>query len=39
MDFEVKFIGKRFQNSLPQEYFVNLLTATSSAVIEHNIPG
>ena len=39
MEFEVKFIGKRFQNSLPQDYFVNLLTATSSAVIEHNIPG
>ncbi len=39
MDFEVKFVGERFQNSLPQDYYVNLLTATSSAVIEKNIPG
>ena len=39
MDFEIKFVGERFQNSLPQEYYVNLLTATSSAVIEKNIPG
>ena len=39
MDFEIKFVGERFQNGLPQEYYVNLLTATSSAVIEKNIPG
>ena len=39
MEFEVKFVGERFQNGLPQEYYINLLTATSSAVIEHNIPG
>ena len=39
MDFEIKFVGERFQNSLPQDYYVNLLTATSSAVIEKNIPG
>ena len=38
MDFEIKFVGERFQNSLPQDYYVNLLTATSSAVIEKNIP-
>ena len=39
MEFEVKFVGDRFQQSVPQEYFHNLLTATSSAVIEMNIPG
>jgi hypothetical protein len=39
MDFEVKFVGTRFQQSVPQEYFYELLTATSSHVIEHNIPG
>ena len=39
MDFEVKFVGDRFQQSVPQAYFHNLLTATSSAVIEMNIPG
>ena len=39
MDFEVKFVGERFQQSVPQAYFHELLTATSSAVIEMNIPG
>jgi hypothetical protein len=39
MDFEIKFVGSRFQQSVPQEYFYELLTATSSHVIEHNIPG
>ena len=39
MDFEVKFVGDRFQNGLPQEYYHELLTATSSAIIEKNIPG
>ena len=39
MEFDVKFVGDRFQQSVPQEYFHNLLTATSSAVIEMNIPG
>ena len=39
MDFEVKFVGERFQNGLPQEYYHELLTATSSAIIEKNIPG
>ena len=39
MEFDVKFVGDRFQQSVPQEYFHNLLTATSSAVIEKNIPG
>ena len=39
MDFEVKFVGDRFQQSVPQAYFHELLTATSSAIIEMNIPG
>ena len=39
MDFEVKFVGERFQQSVPQAYYHELLTATSSAIIEKNIPG
>ena len=39
MNFEVKFVGDRFTNGLPQEYYLKYLTATSSHVIEHNIPG
>ena len=39
MEFEVKFVGERFQHGLPQEYYHELLTATSSAIIEKNIPG
>ena len=36
MDFEVKFVGERFQQSVPQEYYHELLIATSSAIIEKN---
>ena len=32
MDFEVRFVGERFQQSVPQAYYHELLTATSSAV-------
>ena len=39
MDFEVKFVGDRFQDSISQEMYIKYLTATSSHVIEHNIPG
>ena len=39
MEFEVKFVGDRFQQSVPQAYYHELLTATSSAIIEMNIPG
>ena len=39
MEFDVKFVGDRFQQSVPQQYFHELLTATSSHIIEHNIPG
>jgi len=39
MEFDIKFIGKRFQNSLPQEHYNNLLSAVSSHNNESNIPG
>lgn len=39
MDFDIKFIGSRFPNSLPQDYYVNLLKAVSSHNNESNIPG
>ena len=39
MEFVVKPVGGRFQQSVPQKYFYELLTATSSHVIENNIPG
>jgi hypothetical protein len=39
MEFDIKFIGGRFQNSLPQDYYVNLLKAVSSHNNESNIPG
>ena len=39
MDFEVKFVGDRFDNSLSQDYYRSRLIATSSHNIEDNIPG
>ena len=39
MEFEVKFIGQRFQKSLPQDHYKNLLAAVSSHNNESNIPG
>jgi len=39
MEFEVKFVGDRFPESVPQGYYHEMLTATSSHIIEHNIPG
>jgi hypothetical protein len=39
MEFDVKFIGQRFSNSLPQEHYKNLLAAVSSHNNESNIPG
>ena len=39
MEFDVKFIGQRFQKSLPQEHYKNLLAAVSSHNNESNIPG
>lgn len=39
MEFDIKFIGDRFQQSLPQEHYNNLLRAVSSHNNEANIPG
>lgn len=39
MDFDIKFIGDRFQQSLPQEHYNTLLRAVSSHNNESNIPG
>ncbi len=39
MEFDIKFVGKRFSESIPQEHYVNLLAAVSSHNNESNIPG
>ena len=39
MEFEVKFVGDRFDDNITQKQYLEYLTATSSHVIEHNIPG
>ena len=39
MEFEIRFIGDRFANSLPQDHYKNLLSAVSSHNNESNIPG
>ena len=39
MEFDIKFIGSRFDNALPQEYYVNMLAAVSSLKNEENVPG
>ena len=39
MEFDIKFIGDRFENSLPQDHYKNLLSAVSSHNNETNIPG
>ena len=39
MEFENRFIGDRFPNSLPQDHYKNLLAAVSSHNNESNIPG
>ena len=39
MEFEVRFVGDRFPNSLPQDHYKNLLAAVSSHNNESNIPG
>ena len=42
MDFKIMPVGERFSRNtagVPQEYYHELLTATSSAIIEKNIPG
>jgi hypothetical protein len=39
MEFDIKFVGTRFQQSMPQEHYGNLLRAVSSHNNESNIPG
>jgi hypothetical protein len=39
MEFAIKFVGKRFEHSVPQEHYNNLLNAVSSHNNESNIPG
>ena len=39
MEFNIRFIGDRFQNSLPQDYYKTMLGAVSSHNNETNIPG
>ena len=39
MEFDIRFIGDRFPNSLPQDHYKNLLAAVSSHNNESNIPG
>ncbi len=39
MDFEVIFVGDRFDSALSQDYYRSRLIATSSHNIEDNIPG
>jgi len=39
MEFDIKFVGARFQQAVPQEHYVNLLRAVSSHNNESNIPG
>ena len=39
MEFAIKFVGKRFEHSIPQEHYNNLLNAVSSHNNESNIPG
>ena len=39
MEFDIKFVGSRFQQSVPQEHYGNLLRAVSSHNNESNIPG
>ena len=39
MDFDIRFVGNRFHQSLPQEYYNNMLKVVSSHNNESNIPG
>jgi len=39
MEFDIKFVGDRFQQALPQEHYNTLLKAVSSHNNESNIPG
>jgi len=39
MEFEIRFVGNRFEDSISQDHYVNLLAAVSSHNNESNIPG
>ena len=39
MEFDIKFVGDRFQQSMPQEHYNTVLKAVSSHNNESNIPG
>jgi hypothetical protein len=39
MEFDIKFVGQRFQGAVPHEHYGNLLKAVSSHNNESNIPG
>tara|TARA_B100000073_G_scaffold220907_1_gene183858 strand:- start:177 stop:1301 length:1125 start_codon:yes stop_codon:yes gene_type:complete len=39
MEFDIRFVGSRFENSLPQDHYNTLLRAVSSHNNESNIPG
>jgi hypothetical protein len=39
MDFDIKFVGDRFQQALPQDHYNTLLKVVSSHNNESNIPG
>lgn len=39
MDFDIKFVGNRFQKALPQDHYNTLLRLVSSHNNEENIPG
>jgi len=39
MEFDIKFVGDRFQQAMPQEHYNTLLKAVSSHNNESNIPG
>ncbi len=39
MEFDIRFVGNRFAQSIPQDYYKSLLRAVSSHNNEDNIPG
>ena len=39
MEFDIKFVGARFEQGIPQDYYKSLLRAVSSHNNEDNIPG
>ena len=39
MEFDIRLVGDRFQNGIPQDYYRNLLKSVSSHNNKDNIPG